>query len=251
MIAHERVLFITIATGDYKQIYQTCIESHQDYCLQNNYEFLLVDKSPRRLEPCEAAWLKIPFIIKALQTGFDWVLYVDADCEIRRHTPPVIEYLQQQPRSAGKSVFVAHGFSGRINSGVMFIKNSAQALQLFETILANADVSIPAPDNAPFENGHVVHYAKENDTVFLLDHAQWNNNSAYDEKCYLQHFSDGLLRDHYFKINNIKQASRFTFSSLLKNFFPIRMTLMSVKIDNLMKYYADEYSAIKQTPQAG
>ena len=97
------------------------------------------------LSPSESAWLKILITLRAFQDfHYDWVAFVDADCDIRDHTPPFIE--EFTTRYPNKEIFFAHGFSGRINSGVFFIRNSTASTQFLKEILDHADSEVSRED---------------------------------------------------------------------------------------------------------
>lgn len=69
------------------------------------------------------------------------VMYIDADCEIRKHCP-AIESLDQ----SGKSLFVAPGFSGRINAGVLIAWDDLQAISLISLTIDNRKTVLPDSD---------------------------------------------------------------------------------------------------------
>jgi hypothetical protein len=110
--------------------------------------------------------------------------------------PDFIQHLDNLSQS--HAIFMAPGFSGRINSGVIFVRNHPDGINFLSTILENADREISDPaDAAPYENGHFIHWGKGNQSIYLLEHDLWNNNSHLDANCYIQHYSRGKLRDDY------------------------------------------------------
>jgi hypothetical protein len=131
----------------------------------------------------------------ALASGYRWVGFVDADCEIRGHAPCFTRHPDFS--DGGKSLFLAPGRSGRINSGVMFARNGRASAEFFRAVLDHAEQDVPEEDRAPYENGHVIRFGKNNPHVHLLRHELWNNNSALDERSYIQHYSGRILRKWY------------------------------------------------------
>ena len=102
-----------------------------------------------------------------------------------------------------KSLFLAPGFSGRINAGVIIVKSTPELLAFFKNILDVCEMIIPKPDNAAYENGHMIHFGKNSPLVKMVPHELWNNNSKFDEQAYIQHFSNGKLRLKYLADNRI------------------------------------------------
>lgn len=184
-------LVISIALGDFKTLFAPCLRSHRAYSGRQGYTYLLIDELPWSLKPAEAAWLKVPILLGALEAGWDWVLFVDADCEVRMACPP----MESEERD-GKSIFMAHGFSGRYNAGVIVLRNTPEASRFLRDVWGHAEEDVPEEDRAPYENGHVIYFAKRSNSVGTLSGA-WNNNSSLDPEAYIQHYSAGRLRKTY------------------------------------------------------
>lgn len=189
-------LVFSIAVGSYKSLFESCIRTHRAYSARWGYEYLLVEHLPRAVLATEASWLKIGLIRAALENGYPWVGFIDADCDVRRHAPSFVERFAAI--GSAKSVFLAPGISGRLNAGVIFARNSPEAIAFFREVEGLSDCEVPAPgDRAPYENGHVIHCAKNNPSVGVLIHKEWNNNSVMDRRSYIQHYSGGPLRQWY------------------------------------------------------
>lgn len=242
----------SIALEGYEKTFSACIESQREYCLKHNYQFVLINTSPRKMKPKEAAWIKIPLILASLETGYDWVAFIDSDCEIRENTPPFDEYFTEY---TGKSIFMATGKSGRLNSGVIFIKNEPAAISYFKTILANADYTVPSEDRTSFENGHIIHYGKGNNDIYTLDHTIWNNNSLLDDTSYIQHYSSGILRDWFYTKHNIQPKSKSAITKFLEKITrntPEKRDKgyytghLSLELDKLMDFYYENYKGFKK-----
>jgi len=242
----------SIALEGYEKTFEACIESQKEYCLKHNYQYVLINTSPRKMKPKEAAWIKIPLILAALNTGYEWVAFIDSDCEIRENTPPFDAYFADE---AEKSIFMATGKSGRLNSGVIFIKNEPAAVEYFKTILANADITVPSEDRTSFENGHIIHYGKGNNNIYVLDHTIWNNNSLLNQESYIQHYSSGILRDWFYKTHNIQPKTKSVFQKLIDKFTkntPDKRDKgyytghLSVELKQLMEFYYKSYNGFKK-----
>lgn len=191
------VLVFSIALEGYDRLFESCIETQRQYSRRCGYEYVLVDRAPRRLQPEEAAWLKLAFLESALKAGHEWVAFIDADCDVRAGMPCFAEYLESV--ADDKSIFLSTGYSGRINSGVIFARHTPAAIEFFQTVLARADQEVPHEDRALYENGHMIHYGKNSQQVYLLEHNVWNNNSKLDGQSYIQHYSGGDLRLWFMK----------------------------------------------------
>ncbi|HBJ36579.1 MAG TPA: hypothetical protein DDZ51_17855 [Planctomycetaceae bacterium] len=191
----KKNLIFTIAIGPHQNLFRGCIQSQRLYALKHGYEFLVIDKAPRSLLPEEASWLKIGMIKAALLYGYDWVGFIDADCDVRPHAPC---YVQQFERFGHeKCLYLAPGISNRLNAGVIFARNATGSVAFFDEVERNADIEVSAEDSAPYENGHVIHFARGNPALQVIDHRLWNNNSQLDHDSYIQHYSGGPLRVWY------------------------------------------------------
>jgi hypothetical protein len=190
----DNVLIFSIGLVGYDELFNSCISTQRSYSRRCGYEYVLVDRAPRSLSPAEAAWLKIVLMRSALRSGYRWVAFVDADCEIRPHAPCFTE--EFQTFGDHKSIFMAHGFSGRINSGVIFLRNNEDSIRFLDNVLNSANEEVPPEDQAPYENGHMIMCGKNCRAVEIIDY-MWNNNRALDENSYIQHYSGGILRGWY------------------------------------------------------
>lgn len=192
----KKILVFSIALEGYSFLFRHCLNTQRNYCKRFGFDYLVVDKAPRPLLAFEAAWLKIFLLRSAIKRNYDWVAFIDADCEIRDHAPSFVKSLSDFKK---EGVFMAHGFSGRINSGVIFMKNTAEALDYLEEVIKNGDNKVAEEDAALYENGHMIRYGKNNDHVHIIDYKKWNNNSSFDPDSYIQHYSGGILRGRYLR----------------------------------------------------
>lgn len=237
----NKVLVFSIALEGYSGLFKPCIKTQREYCEKHGYKYILIDRTPRTLLPTEAAWLKLFLLCEALKCKYEWVSFIDADCEIRPHTPPFHQELKEYH---AQKIFMSHGFSGRINSGVIFMKKSKEASNYLEEVIKNGDKPVPEIDKAPYENGHMIAYGKDNPDIKILDAVKWNNNSDLNKQSYIQHYSGGPLRRKYLETNSLswfifKQRKRLW---NLKNRFVKKSTSTSMaKINSLMEFYKKEY----------
>lgn len=191
----QQTLLFSIALNDYDRLFYDCIKTHRNYSSRSDYNYLLIKSSPFKMTGEESAWLKIFLLREALNMEYKWIAFIDADCEIREHAPDFRKYMAQLDPNA--SIYIAHGFSGRINSGVIFMKNTPEAMAYLQKVIENKDNPVPEEDKAPFENGHMIKYGKDNPSVKIIDNRLWNNNMEFDPESYIQHYSGGKLRPLY------------------------------------------------------
>ncbi len=239
----EKVLVFSIALEGYSQLFKNCITSQRKYCKKFGLDYVLVNKSPRKLLPTEAAWLKVFLLREALLTKkYSWIAFIDADCEIRDFSPLFINDLKKYEDH--KSVFMAHGFSGRINSGVILVKNTPEALVYLNNVINHGDSPVPKEDEALYENGHMIHFGKTNPIVQILESVKWNNNQTIDEKSFIQHYSGGILREQYLKKHPFRKCF-YKIKKRLKRYyykFSSRTTKTSMQeINSLLPFYKKIY----------
>ena len=236
-------LLFSIATGGYDDLFSKCLQTHAAYARRIGFEHRIVNKQPWKLKPEEAAWLKILLLKENLSTLRPWVLFIDADCEIRAHAPSP----ETLPKDA--PIFMANGKSGRLNSGVIFCRPSAKAASFFEEVLRSADRPVEhEEDEAPYENGHVIQQAKRQPCVGLLEHNLWNNNSSLDQESYIQHYSGGALRKYY--LENCAPF-KWKFQGRLKSFWvgrnndrPSDNLPISERLELMLPFYKDNYPSL-------
>ena len=239
---NQEVLVFSIALEGYLKLFSSCIESQRKYCLNFGFNYVLIDKAPRQMSPFEAAWLKIFLLRAALDSHYKWIAFIDADCEIRDHAPSFVEDLEQF--ESDKSIFMAHGFSGRINSGVIFLRNSEEVKDYLERVISNGDKEVPNEDKALYENGHMIHYGKNNPHVQIIDFEKWNNNRTLEEQSYIQHYSGGRLRELYLEESSSKEIKKEPISRLkrIDYFFRTKNPKPTVKdIQKLIPFYQEFY----------
>ncbi|QIZ76354.1 hypothetical protein [Ferrimonas lipolytica] len=184
----NNVLVFSIAVNGYQQLYRRNLASHQQYADGHGYHYQCVQQPRLSHLGKEAVWLKVALMIKALQRGYRWVMYVDADAYIGADTPDLCQL--QRP---DKYLYVAKGFSGRLNSGVLIVNNSRCVIDYFQQALRHAHMPLPPADDVGWgENGHLIYFAHQQPFVCFID-KRWNNNTSADLDDYIRHYSRGPL----------------------------------------------------------
>lgn len=224
----SNVLMFSIAQNGYDFIYSKCIKSQQLYASKNYYEYVLVNRPCWVNSPKESAWLKIPLILKGLRRGYEWVIFVDADAEIRPQAPKV-----ESLEVSRKSLYLVHGHSGRVNSGVIIAKNTTDTKAFFQQVLNSVETDVPEEDKAPYENGHVIYYSRECEYVYILDQ-RWNNTVDLTLNDFIRHYT-GPMRQHYRKP---------VFSQLKVRALKTQM-MICTQLAKMTGFYSEPYESLK------
>ncbi len=183
--SHAKVLMFTIALNGYGTVYSRCVASQQKYAEQHGYDYFAIRRPRGLVSPDVSSWVKIPLIRHAFEVGYRWVFFIDADCQLQEGAPPV-----ESIELPGKSLYMATGYSGRVNAGVIIAKNTPESNEFLSNVIDNAAVEMPEDDKALYENGHVIHYSKDQPYLQILD-SKWNNNRDPALQDYVRHYSAG------------------------------------------------------------
>jgi hypothetical protein len=185
----ERGTCFTIALNGFADTFAECIDTQRAYCARHGYTYLVFDRLPWKITARQSAWLKVELLRGLVSAGEGGaVAFLDADCEVRAHTPAFESAFSDKP------LMLAKGKSGRLNSGVIFARRARVVRDFLDLLIQNSDESVPEESRTRYENGHFIHFGAQSDIIGLLDHAVWNNNSKMDEESFIQHFSGGDLR---------------------------------------------------------
>lgn len=185
-------LIISMGFNGYQWAYARNVRTQKVYASAHGYDYVFVEKPALTRLLMECAWLKIPLMLSALAAGRPWVLFVDCDIEVK-HGTPAMETLFEED----KDLYMANGFSGRLNSGMILARNRPGVVSLLRTTLNDALKPIPPEDDVGWgENGHIIHYAKNYSGLKLLP-TEWNNNQNPELADYFRHYSAGPMRQFY------------------------------------------------------
>lgn len=183
------VLVLSLANHGYQHLYADNLDSHKIYANMQGYDYLCMDRKVDISLGIEVVWLKLYAMREALQKGYGWVMFVDADAFIRAEAPEV-----ESLDTDGKTLYMCLGYSGRINSGVIIAKKSFSAIKFFSDVIAAMDVPLGSDDDVGWgENGHVILVSHNNPSVLVVDN-RWNNNHIVELDDYVRHYSAGPMR---------------------------------------------------------
>jgi hypothetical protein len=215
----NKVLVFSIALNGYQLLYRDCIASHKRYAELNGYTYQVVTRPYATSIGVECCWLKLTLMIEALESGYDTILFVDADAFIQVHTPQLSSVLLPD-----KYVYLVKSYTGRYNSGVMLIKNHSKVRRWLNNIVTARHQPISAENSVGWgENGHIIEYSKHCQFLSTLERS-WNNTYDPDLDDYIRHFSFGPLRTslllnltHKVLSRLTKLFSKFQFLTEMKN----------------------------------
>ena len=166
------VLLFSIATNGYEKHFAALLEKQRAFAAAIGAHYWVAQgRPPWGISAHDSVWMKIPLIVQALRRGYAWVLYLDADCEVLDCPSPVATFA-----GGRESIFVCRDFSGRINSAVIFVRNTPEAQRVFRRLWRSSfrpAGALPPEDRNLYENGHVIHYLKHEPAVRVIEN-RWN-----------------------------------------------------------------------------
>jgi hypothetical protein len=187
----KKTLVLSIALNGYQWLYRNCINSQRAYAQQNGYEYLVITRPYFTALGVECCWLKLTMMLEALRAGYETVLFVDADAYIKSAAHKVETLLEPD-----KYLYLAKGYSGRFNSGVMLVNNHFKIQHWLEGVISTRYCSVlPKHDVGWGENGHIIQNTENCEFVSTLDR-RWNNTYDIHLSDYIRHFSFGPLRQN-------------------------------------------------------
>ncbi len=185
----HRTLVFSVAFNGYDSIWAKPLRSQKAYATSKGYDYTLLGQGVTTPLAMESAWMKIPLLIAAMDAGYDWIAFIDADAEIKERCPSLDTLAQ-----GDKSVFLANGFSGRPNTGVIIVRNSPSARRFLKAGLNIAGQRLPPKDRVGWgENGEVIHLARKSGCVAIID-GRWNNNHQTELEDYIRHYTGPMRK---------------------------------------------------------
>lgn len=180
--SQKKPLVFTIAFGGYEHRFASCIASQRAYASRHGYVHEVVSRASFSPRGHEAAWLKL-FLLRRALALYPAVAFIDADCRISDQAPGFETCFELETL-----LCMAPGLSGRVNSGVVFARpGSIDCLtKMIDTMMQQ----VPEEDQAPYENGHVIHYTRDLPGLTLISKA-WNNTSDEAMEDHIRHFCGG------------------------------------------------------------
>lgn len=187
-----RPLVMSLTLNEYETVFGRMMQSHHRYAERWDADYQVIGANEWTDLGRECTWIKIVLILAALEDGRPWVVFVDNDTVIRRWCPDF-----RSVARPGRHIYMARGFSGRFNSGVMIVRNHPAATAFFRDVLEKMRHDLPQEDDVGWgENGAVIHVARRYPEVAEISQ-RWNNNRRFWMFDHIRHYSAGPLRHRY------------------------------------------------------
>jgi hypothetical protein len=185
----NKTLILSIALNGYQWMYKNELASHTRYAQRHGYEHQAVTRPYVSELGVECCWLKLTLMRAALLSGYENVLFLDADTMVNPNCPALTDVFE-----SGKFIYMAKGYSNRFNSGVLIARNNEQTITwLTQVINARFNKVKKENDVGWGENGHVIELSKGVSFIAELDQ-KWNNTFNYQLNDYIRHHNCGPMR---------------------------------------------------------
>lgn len=156
----NETLVFSIATNGYHKLFSEHLESQKRYAKAKGYKYKLFKGSPPwGIDGTESSWLKIPLCIKAMDAGYRSILFLDADCYVKKKTPNLKSLFEKN-----KSFYICKDYRAEaLNPGVFLVQqNDKLKKDLWKSMIVS-DVPIgmmPGGENMLYEMGHMNYFLK-------------------------------------------------------------------------------------------
>ncbi len=190
-MANDNTLVFTIAMNGYQWLYRRHIQSQRRYALRHGYDYVAVSRPGVTRLGVECCWLKILLLKHALMAGYQRVLFVDADAYINPNAPALDVITHDRPDA---SVFMAKGYSGQFNSGVVLVTHCEASLAFLHDVMhANPPENAFQGKVGWGENDQVIACSQGQTCIAILD-PRWNNTFDIRLQDFIRHYNHGPLR---------------------------------------------------------
>lgn len=188
----NKTLILSIALNGYQWMYKKELTSHKKYATKHGYNYQAVTRPYVTELGVECCWLKLTLMQDALLSGYDNVLFLDADTLVSANCPALSTIFEE-----GKYIYMAKGYSGRFNSGVILAKNNRKTLNWLRQVIASQGQPVRIENDVGWgENGHVIEFSKDVPFISELD-KKWNNTFDYALNDYIRHSNCGPMRTSF------------------------------------------------------
>jgi hypothetical protein len=182
----RKTLVFSIATNGYHEIFSEHLESQRKYAKENGYEYeLFKGNPPWGIDGTESAWLKIPLCIKAMDAGYTSILFLDADCYVKKKTPNLKAIYEEN-----KSFYICKDYRiEALNTGVFLALNDENLKRDLWKALIMSDIPtgmMPGGKNMLYEMGHLNYFLGGKSYTKKLP-KKWNDNHEASEKSFVIH----------------------------------------------------------------
>jgi hypothetical protein len=191
VLMKQSMLIFSVALNGYQWIYRDHLASQKAYAKRIGANYQVVTKPLISRSGVECCWYKLYLLVQAIQSGYQHVLFLDADCFVQPDCPDIREQCVDK-----NSIYMAKGYSQRFNSGVILVKGDSQALGFFNMVLASRQNTLLKKDSVGWgENGYIIACARVCQFIGVLSN-KWNNTYDIELNDYIRHENFGPLRQN-------------------------------------------------------
>jgi hypothetical protein len=187
----NKTLVFSIALNGYQWLYRNELSSHKRYANKHNYDYQAVTRPYFSLLGVECCWLKLTLMRTALLAGYQEVIFIDADAMVKERCPAL-----KTLYNVNQYIYMAKGYSGRFNSGVLIVRNHECVIDWLTRIIDNRMLGIADKNSVGWgENGHIIELSHNCPFICEIDQ-KWNNTHDSHMTDYIHHKNCGPLRTH-------------------------------------------------------
>ena len=150
----SNAIVVTACVGRHERLKELSESNKETYARAHDFDFVSgsAEQYPAMTFVQPFAWFKVALlldvmkIVRAAQTKHEWVLWVDCDALMSKLDENLVRLANRLIEERGKRqneidviVAIDEGETEKINSGVMFIRNSQWSLDFFSTVLRKAE----------------------------------------------------------------------------------------------------------------
>jgi len=230
-------LVFSIALNGYQWMYRKQLKSHKQYAKKNQYVHQAITRPFISSLGVECCWLKLTLMKEALLSGYDTVLFLDADTQVNDNCPSLNQVIELE-----KYIYMAKGYSDRFNSGVVLIKNDIQTIHWLNQIINARFNTVKRENDVGWgENGHIIEFSKGLTIVAELDQ-RWNNTFDHHLDDFIRHHNCGPMRTSL--IYKLFHRAIFFISARLKSIINYRNQVNKGSDKDLLKQETDDILSI-------
>ena len=226
----NNTLVFSIALNGYQWMYQKELDSHHQYAQKFGYDYQAVTRPYFSSLGVECCWLKLTLMRSALVSGYQSVMFIDADAMVQPNCPPIETLFEKN-----KHLYMAKGYSNRFNSGVLVARKNKLVTHWLTRVIESRMKSVLDENSVGWgENGHIIEFSKNCSFICEIDQ-KWNNTYDLHLTDFIHHPNCGPLRTGWF--NNLMHRIIFCLSYRILTFInTVKFFKKQRKFDNILDY---------------
>lgn len=192
MIMANKTLIFSIALNGYQWIYNKELNSHKRYADKFDYDYQAVTRPYFSSLGVECCWLKLTLMRTALLSGYQRVMFIDADAMVKDECPGVETLF-----IPNKYIYMAKGHSDRFNSGVLIARQNKQVIAWLTHVIDSRMLNVENKNSVGWgENGHIIESSQNCSFICEIDQ-KWNNTYDLNMQDFIHHKNCGPLRQGF------------------------------------------------------